>query len=382
MRKENHRQKKLMRTKPEIAICTISDIATDYRLHKMALTISKTKFSPYFITRRRKDYINKSSAFTVKIMRLLFEKGPFFYMEYNIRLFFILLIKRPDVIFSVDLDTLTGTKLASLFLQTPVIFDSHEYFPESPELQHRPAIKKIWQKIEKIFVPKIDHGITVCGSIADIYRTKYNKDFKVIRNLPLAENNNMEPKPVAGIKDNTFTLIYQGAVNVGRGLKEIIESLTYLQDVNLIIVGDGDIFEDIKQQIKELNLTERVTTTGKIPFQEIPFYTNQADMGLILLENMGLNYYYSLPNRVFDFIKHQTPILATDFPEIKKVVEGYNVGHCTSSMEPKHLAGLIEKLKSDKQQMELWKNNCKAASKELVWENDEKQLIETLNNLG
>ena len=382
MRKRKSPAKKLMRTKPEIAICTISDIATDYRLHKMALTISKTKFSPYFITRRRKDYLNRSSVFPIKIMKLLFEKGPCFYAEYNIRLFFILMIKRPDVIFSVDLDTLTGAKLAAFFLHKPVIFDSHEYFPESPELQHRPAIKKIWQRIEKIFVPKIDYGITVCDSIAEIYRTKYSKDFKVIRNLPLAENNTMEPKPVPGKKDNTFTLIYQGAVNVGRGLKEIIESLTYLENVNLIIVGDGDIFEDIKQQIKELNLSKRITITGKIPFQEIPFYTNQADMGLILLKNMGLNYYYSLPNRVFDFIKHQTPILATDFPEIKKVVEGYNVGHCTSSMKPKHLAGLIEKFRNNNEQMELWRNNCKAASKELVWENDEKHLTEILNNLG
>ncbi len=372
-----------MKSKKTVAICTISDVSTDYRLHKMAHTISKNNLSPYFISRKRKDYLNETKDFPLKIMNLFFEKGPLFYTEYNIRIFFTLLFTPPDIIFSVDLDTLTGTKLAAFLLRKPLIFDSHEYFPESPELQHRPAIKKIWQIIERIFIPTIDYGITVCDSIANIYKTKYNKDFKVIRNLPLAEKNDIESDNNSKNTDNgNFTLIYQGAVNVGRGLKEIIESLLYVEKVNLIIVGIGDIFEEIKQQISELKLSDRVVITGKIPFKSIPFYTKQADLGLILLENMGLNYYYSLPNRVFDFIKYKVPILAIDFPEIKKVVEGYDVGYCVSGLEPKHLAEIIDKIRNEKERIKQWKLNSEKASKELTWENDEIHLTEILREIS
>jgi glycosyltransferase involved in cell wall biosynthesis len=261
-----------------------------------------------------------------------------------------------------------------------LIFDSHEYFPESPELQHRPFIKKIWQIAEKIFVPGLKYGITVCESIANIYKEKYNADFKVIRNLPLAVNNENTVAPDITPKD-TFTLIYQGAVNIGRGIKETIESLKYLNNVNLIIVGEGDIFEEVKEMVVSNGLSDRVTITGKIPFSQLPKYTKQADLGLILLENMGLNYFYSLPNRVFDFIKYQVPILAIDFPEIKKIVEGYDVGICIQDMEPQHIAEIIEKIRTDKERIKQWKLNAKKASEELTWENDEINLIEILNDL-
>ena len=372
-----------MRSKETVAICTISDISTDYRLHKMALSISKNNFIPYFITRRRKGHLNESKEFNVKILNLIFEKGPFFYLEYNIRIFFFLLINSPDVIFSVDLDTLAGTRLAAFLLRKPIIFDSHEYFPESPELQHRPAIKKIWQINERIFVPTIKYGITVCDSIADIYKKKYGKTFKVIRNLPLADNDIDFDSNRMHSKDNKdFTLIYQGAVNIGRGITEIIESLQYVNNVNLIIVGDGDIYDEVVRLITKLNLSDRVKLTGKIPFHEIPYYTKQADLGLILLENMGLNYYYSLPNRVFDFIKHKVPILAIDFPEIKKVVEEYDVGYCVSDLDPKYLAETIAKIRNDKERIEQWKLNAEKASRELTWEKDEIYLSEILKEIS
>jgi glycosyltransferase involved in cell wall biosynthesis len=368
------------KNKKIVAICTISDISTDYRLHKMATTISKNDFSPFFITRKRKDYLNKSEKFPVKIMNLFFEKGPLFYIEYNIRLFFKLILNPPDIIFSVDLDTLSAARSAAFVLRKPLIFDSHEYFPESPELQHRPFIKKIWETAEKLFVPGLKYGITVCESIANIYKEKYNADFKVIRNLPLAVNNENNPAPDINPKE-TFTLIYQGAVNIGRGIKESIESLKYLNNVNLIIVGEGDIFEEVKEMVVSNGLSDRVTITGKIPFSQLPQYTKQADLGLILLENMGLNYFYSLPNRVFDFIKYQVPILAIDFPEIKKIVEGYDVGICIPDMEPQHIAEIIEKIRTDKEKIKQWKLNAEKASEELTWENDEINLIEILNDL-
>ncbi len=368
-----------MRLKESIAICTTSDISTDYRLHKMALTMSKAGYKPYFVARKRKGYKNISDSFPVKTMGMFFEKGPFFYLEFNIRLFFNLLSKPPDIIFSVDLDSLPASRFSKVFNRKSLIFDSHEYFPEVPELQHRPAIKKTWQLLERWSIPGIDFGITVCEPISDIYKEKYNKIFRVIRNLPLA---NKAEESVPNTKNSEFTLIYQGAVNIGRGLKESVESLLYLKDVNLIIVGDGDIFDEIKELIESHKLSHRVVLTGRIPFQEIKKYTKKADLGLCIMENIGLNYYYSLPNRIFDYIQQSVPILAIDFPEIKKVVEGYDVGLCVSSLDPQKLAEAITQIKKDSDRLESWKTNTSTAASELVWENEEQTLIDILTTIS
>ncbi len=368
-----------MRLKESIAICTTSDISTDYRLHKMALTMLKAGHKPYFVARKRKGYKNISDSFPVKIMAMFFEKGPLFYLEFNIRLFFYLLSKPPDIIFSVDLDSLPASRFAKMFNRKSLIFDSHEYFPEVPELQHRPAIKKVWQLLERWIIPGIDFGVTVCEPIADIYKEKYNKTFKVIRNLPLA---NKTEETLPKTKNSEFTMIYQGAVNIGRGLKESVESLLYLKNVNLIIVGNGDLFGEIKELIEAHKLSHRVILTGRIPFQEIKKHTKKADLGLCIMENIGLNYYYSLPNRIFDYIQLGVPILAIDFPEIKKVVEGYDVGLCVSSLDPKKLAEAITQIRENGERFKSWKTNTSTAASELVWENEEQTLIDILTMIS
>ena len=368
-----------MKKGKRVAICTTSDVSTDYRLYKMAVSVSRNGFKPYFITRGKKGAKNRSQYFPVSVMNLLFEKGPLFYLEYNIRLFFKLLFSPPDVVFSVDLDTLPASRLFRFFVKRTLIFDSHEYFPEVPELQHRPVIKKIWQLLERLSVPGIDQGITVCEPIAAIYKEKYGKDFSVIRNVPLRT----DEIPTATRKQpgDNFTLIYQGAVNIGRCLKESVECLKYLDNVDLIIVGDGDVFEEIKELVKKNDLSHRVLMTGRIPFDEIKKYTVQADLGLCIMENIGLNYYYSLPNRIFDYMQSRVPVLASNFPEIKKIVEGYDIGYCVSKQEPEYIAEVIDKIRADKKRLEQWKVNSERASRELVWENEEPRLKEILNQI-
>jgi glycosyltransferase involved in cell wall biosynthesis len=296
---------------------------------------------------------------------MLFEKGPVFYLEFNLRLFLSLLFKTPSIIFSVDLDTLPGCRLAHRFRSSYLVFDSHEYFPEVPELQHRPMIKKIWTYLERRNVPGIDFGITVCEPIAQMYQSKYQTSFCVIRNMP--DQTNLS-SPV--LINSSFTLIYQGAVNMGRGLKEIIQALQLIEDVNLIVVGDGGIKNDIEDLVKQLGLSKRIQLAGKVPFNEIPKFTQQAHLGLCLMENIGLNYYYSLPNRLFDLIQQQVPILAIDFPEIKKVIDKYNVGICVSSLDPEILAQTILEIKQQPDVLKKWQLNQQKAAQELIWETD------------
>lgn len=350
-----------------VTICSTSDYATDYRLHKTAKSLSDLGFDVIRLGRSCPWHITKPSADT-KLMKLIFKKGPLFYAEINVRLFLFLIFSRTDIIYSVDLDTLPGCITASAIRRKPIIFDSHEYFPEVPELSHRPIIKKTWLLIERLFIKNINHGITVCQSIADIYQQKYGLMFEVVRNIPLATRT--QKSQSIKLPDEPFVLLYQGAVNVGRGLEQMIEALVHLPKCHLVVVGDGDILADLKQLVIKLKISNQVSFEGKKPFEKLPEYMASTHLGLVLLENRGLNYYYSLPNRLFDFIQAGLPILGMNFPEMSAVINGHNVGLCVESLAIKEITDAISHLMNNREQLIHYKQNMARAASELTWENE------------
>ena len=99
--------------------------------------------------------------------------------------FFFLLANKSELLVSNDLDTLLPGFLVHKLKQVPIIFDSHEYFTQTPEVIHRPFVQKVWKRIEKSCVPRIRDLITVNESIADLFRNEYGVNFRVVRNIPM-----------------------------------------------------------------------------------------------------------------------------------------------------------------------------------------------------
>jgi glycosyltransferase involved in cell wall biosynthesis len=116
---------------------------------------------------------------------------------------------------------------------------------------------------------------------------------------------------------------------------------------------------------------------GKISGDHLYEYTPSADIGLCLLENMGLNYYFSLPNRIFDYLQAGVPVLASRFPEIVNIVEKYNTGRLIDHFESTYLAGVIKTMLDNPLNTE----HFDSVAKELCWENEEKGLISVINEL-
>ena len=154
-----------------------------------------------------------------KRMKLLFEKGPLFYAEYNIRLFFFLLFHRANLLLSNDLDTILPNYFISKLKRCKMVFDSHEYFTETPELVHRPKVQKVWKRIEGFVVPKLNEMITVCDSIADLFRQKYGVKCHVIRNIPPRKALPSEgEKAVLGLPTDKHLLVFACVEDVRKDL--------------------------------------------------------------------------------------------------------------------------------------------------------------------
>jgi glycosyltransferase involved in cell wall biosynthesis len=311
-------------------------------------------------------------------MQLLWEKGPFFYAEYNIRLFFLLLSRPADLLVSNDLDTLLPNYLVHKIKRVPIVFDSHEYFTETPELVGRPKVQQVWKWIEKTIVPKLKNCITVNASIANLFYKEYHVMFKVVRNIPQRrENIDIPDRKALGLPEDRKIVIMQGSgINIQRGAEEAVEAMQYTDNVLLLIVGGGDVLPILKKMVSELKLESKVKFIGRQTPEKLLGFTANADIGLTIDKDTNINYRFSLPNKLFDYIHAGVPVLASPLAEIKNVIQQYEVGEFIKSHDPRHIAETINTMLRDEARMKKYKLNTNKASEELNWEKEKNTLIE------
>ncbi|MDY6799956.1 MAG: glycosyltransferase, partial [Bacteroidota bacterium] len=363
-----------------VYIAVTNDLITDNRVHKVAQTLLKSEAE--IILLGAKKYKNTpvgKRKYTTKRFTMIFKKGFLFYAEYNIRLFLFLLFQKFDIIVANDLDTLLASYCASLIRRKNIVYDSHEFFTEVPELVNRKFPRKVWLIIEQLILPRIKYSYTVSESIANTYQKLYNIEMKVVKNLPLYNYGSIDTFKT---KNGQKQILYQGALNVGRGLEQMIDAMQFIENGHFNIIGDGDLKNNLLNQVKEKKLANKVSFKGRIPFQELAVETQKADLGIALEENIGLNYYYALPNKLFDYIQTGVPVLVSPFPEMQKIVNKYEIGTVYDHKNPKMLAKKINEIFRFKNRYQKWKNNTRKAAKELCWEKEEKILIDIYTKAG
>ncbi len=324
-----------------IILAVSSNLETDQRVHKVATHFHEQGWDVLVVGTNNKTPHPYRQPYPTKRLKLWFKKGPLFFAETNLRMFFFILFKKADRIWGNDTDVALATFLASKIKRTDYSLDLHELFPELPEVTHRKFVKKCWTMVDDFVIPRTEDCYTVCQSIAQYHLNRYGKQITVLRNVPF-------PKPFR--REKIFgdiqqrIILYQGALNDGRGIDWVIRAMPKVDNAIFVIIGKGDKEEELKALAKELALEEKVRFLGFVPFQELIHYTNSADLGVCLLEEKGLSYYYALPNRIFDFMHAHVPILATDFPEIRRVVDGEHTGRVISHYEPDFLAQTINEM--------------------------------------
>ncbi len=349
-------------------VCVTNDLATDQRVRKTCLTLQKCGYKVLETGRLLPDSLPFAPPYSIRRKKHWFNKGALFYAEYNIRLFLFLLLAKVDLIYSNDLDTLLACYLASKIRNKQLIYDTHEYFTEVPELIHRPKIQRIWKRIENWIFPKLTKIITVNQSIADIYQKEYGKKVTVVRNIPnYTDTTTSEQK-------NDKIIIYQGALNKGRTLELAIDTMPLLPNYQLHIYGKGDIEKELKERVKKLNLTDKILFFGQVEPTLLKEKTRNATVGWCIMENLGLNYYYSLPNRIFDYLHAGVPVIANDFPEMKRIVESENIGVTISKLSPKEVAKKITELENKN----ISKKDFQSVAKKYCWEKEEQELIKVI----
>ncbi len=357
----------------KVVVSVSNDLITDQRVHKVCTSLSNNEFKVLLVGCKKKSNLKPLDRnYDTKRLSLIFTKGFLFYAEFNIRLFFFLLFQKKTILLANDIDILLSNFLISKLQRKKLVFDSHELFSEIPELVDRKKVKKVWLYLEKKIIPKLKNAYTVCGSIAAYYEEKYQAKFKVVRNLPIKMS---VEKEALKFETNKKIILYQGAVNVGRGIELMIEAMQFINDYLFLIVGGGDILYDLKRKVEKLQLQDKVVFYGKVTPKELKKITPNAVVGISIEEDIGLNYRYALPNKIFDYLQAGIPILVSNLPEMKKIVHDYQVGEIIEVRKAKEVALLIQKMSAKN-----YKNQIEKAKKSLVWEEDEAVLLEMFMN--
>lgn len=346
----------------------------------MSETVSDLGYQVLIIGRRLGTCCDEETIpFRTKRLRMLFRKGFFFYAFFNIRLFIYLLFRRIDILVANDLDTLFPNYLISRIRQIPLVYDSHEYFTGVPELNKRPFVRSVWKSIEKRIFPHLKTVITVTESLAGIYEKEYNLRPAVVRNCSRISSSVVPfPREKLGIDNSSFLLILQGGgINIDKGAEELVKAVCMTQNVSLLVAGSGDVIPLLKKMVRGLNIEDKVKFVPKIPWSELMRYTKSADAGMCLEKDTNINYRYSLPNKLFDYISAGIPVIAGDLPEIKKIIEENDCGIILQAITPEEISHAIIKLRDDVDLRRKLGNNSAAAAEILNW-NRESEIVKRI----
>jgi glycosyltransferase involved in cell wall biosynthesis len=353
----------------KIVFTVTTDLTYDQRMIRICTSLVNAGYAVTLVGRKMKASLPFTpQPFKQKRLFCFFEKGKLFYAEYNIRLFFYLLFKQMDCIGAIDLDSILPCYFISRIKKITRVYDAHELFCEMKEIATRPAIYKVWKKIERYTVPKFTNGYTVNQPIADEFNKMYGVKYEVIRNIALLRDINTLQK-----KDKF--ILYQGAVNEGRSFETLIPAMKTVNCI-LIICGDGNFMQQAQQLVLENNLQNRVIFKGKVKPDELRTITQQAYIGITLFENKGLSNYYSLANRFFDYLHAGIPQLCVNYPVYKEINDKYPVAILADDISEKNIAVLLNNLLENEVEYIKLQQNCLTARQELNWQQEEKKLIQ------
>lgn len=296
------------------------------------------------------------------------------------RLFKALYTSKPDIIHAHDCNTLVVSWLASKFCKAKLVYDAHEISTSREGYQ---SIRKYVAVIEKQLIPKAHAVITTTEMRAKYLSRAYgiNRPL-VLQNRPeyyeLKSSNILREH--LSLSESWPIVLYQGGLQAGRGLARLILAFEHIDDAYLVFVGSGRLEGSLKGLVETKKLAERIFFIPKVPLSELPKYTASADIGVQPIESTCFNHISTDSNKLFEYVLAGLPVVATDFPEIRRVVNRYNLGELADeSLEG--LVTAIKKLTQEQQLREKYKANALMARKELSWESQEQELVDLYRSI-
>ncbi|MGC4129884.1 MAG: glycosyltransferase [Bergeyella sp.] len=360
----------------KVLVSVFNNLITDQRVEKICRTLFENGYEVELIGNDWGGIPEMERPYPFEHIRLRSKSLKTAYPEFNVKLYRKILEKadKNTILLCNDLDILTANYWASKKLKIPFIYDSHEIYTEMPAVQGR-FTQKIWRKIEKKIIPEVRYMMTASESYADWFEKNYHIPKPVVvQNFP----RKIVQEQQFGDSEEKI-IMYQGAINPSRGLDKIISAMRKLENAKLYIAGAGPKLSEYQELSKKNGVGDKVVFLGRINPEELREITRNADVGLSIEENNGLSYYFSLPNKVSDYIQARVPVVVSGFPEMKKIVSEYRVGEIIENHSEEELVGKIQTVLSNGKSF--YKKQLETASENLCWEKEEPKILEVFSKV-
>lgn len=326
-------------------------------------------------------------------LRMKFIKHTCFYNEF---LFFVdEVLKqnvRYDYIWANDLPDLKPALKLKKKIGSRVIYDSHEifigtlnqFFPAKAKwyksILHKAALftmTRMGSRAERRMVRQVDEFVTTSISFKNYFREKYNLDnIRIVMNCPRLQTatDAFDFRKEYNLADDAFILIFQGRLNAGRALSEMVESMRFAADnVHLFVLGDGTLKKNMQKRTAELSLEQKIHFIDEVPSSQLLKYTRGADAGINLQASINISKHLASANKLFEYTHSGIPTIGSDVPENRLIIEKYNLGLLVQN-NPEEIATAINEM--SKKNLSAYKENCRKAAQEYCWENQEKVILE------
>lgn len=311
------------------------------------------------------------------IYKLEKKSSILFYLKFSFILVKELLKTRSDIYFAEDFYTLPFVTIIAKLKRGKIYYNSRELYAFIGGLRNRPFIQSLVKTIEQFFIKKVNLVLTTGEMDSHFLENYYGiKNTLVIRNIPLLRypDSRMDFRKKYDLPSNSFILLYQGVLLEGRGIPLVLKAMKELPETFLIILGDGEQKNNFIKLADQYNLANRVIFAGTINQNDLVNYTAGADLGLTLIENISVSYYHALPNKLFEYIMAGLPVLSSDLPQMKRIVDTYQVGEAININDEKNIIKTILKLVENRELLKKYQDNCLRAAMELNWQEEYKKV--------
>lgn len=353
----------------KILVSVFNNLYTDQRVEKVCQTLFDKGYEIELIGNNWGGLPKMQRGYDFSRIELKSKVLRYAYVEFQRKLYLKLLEKADQntILLANDLDTLLPNYLISKKLNIPLVYDSHEIFTEMPSVNGR-FTQKIWRSLESFIAPKLKFMVTASESYADWFHKTYEIERPVVvQNFPVKLENLQNYDEVSLPK----IILYQGVINPSRGLDKMIPAMLNIENAEFWIAGDGPKKREYVDLTKTLGLENKIKFLGKITPQELRKITLKADVGLSIEENNGLSYYFSMPNKISDYIQARVPVVVSDFPEMRKVVDQYHAGEKIENYDQ-----LAEKINLVLQNgKKYYQDSLDFTANQLCWENEAPKII-------
>ena len=285
--------------------------------------------------------------------------GPSFFLELHRRVREALLETPARVYHASGLYVLPAACSAARRHGGRIVYDARELYTHVSATAGRPWVRAFWYTIERRHIRRADAVLTVGNAIADRLAETYGVVRPaVLHNIPDRKPLALSPSPlVPDLDRDTVTLLHQGHMMKDRGCEQLVDAMRDIEGAVLVFLGGGPLRPVLQKQTADAGIADRIRFVDSVPADRLPAYTASADLGVTLLQDTCLNHRFALPNKLFQYFMAGLPVIASDLPEIRRVVAPHDTGILVESGNRTALVAALRRAVAEKPLREQWRRN-------------------------